>query len=109
MQKTTKKRKNYSREFKLNIMRELESGKSKSQIAREYDIDDSQISRWLADYRISAQDAFTRKKKKSKDAARIAELERMVGRLHVENDILKQASSIIGEKLKQLRKIKSEK
>lgn len=109
MQKTTKKRKYYTREFKLNIMRELNSDKPKTQIAREYEIDESQISRWQDDYRTYAQGAFSRRKKKDKDASRIAELERMVGRLHVENDILKQASSIIEEKLKQIRKLKSEK
>ncbi len=109
MQKTTKKRKQYSRKFKISIIQELESGKPRSQVAREYEIDESQISRWHADYKTSGQDAFTRKKKKDRDAARIAELERTVGRLHVENDILKQASSIIEEKLKQLRKLKSEK
>lgn len=106
MQKTRKNRV-YSAEFKMKIMRELQSGKTMTLLAREYQLHESQISRWNEIYKQSPHDAFTYKRKKNVDAARMAELERTIGRLHVENDILKEASKLLEEKLYQIRKSKS--
>jgi len=109
MQKTAKKRKRYSRDFKLSIMRELATGRPASELARLYDIDEGQISKWSKEYREAPHDAFMGKKKKTTDAAQIAHLERIIGRLHVENDILKKASLLIEEKLVDIRKARIEK
>lgn len=85
-------------------MRELEIGKSNAEVAREYGIGESQISKWYKAYRKDGDNAFQRKKQTNKEAAKIAELERIVGRLHIENDILKRVSGVLGGKLRQLRK-----
>jgi len=44
MGKTSRKR--YTREFKLSLIRELESGKKLGQISRENNIHPNMISRW---------------------------------------------------------------
>ncbi len=53
-----------------------------------------------------SQDAFTKKKKQKDATAKAAELERIIGRLHIENDILKQAMTLLEENLHQYRKEK---
>ncbi len=104
MKDTTKRRRNFSCEFKLQIMRELERGKSNAHVAREHELREGQVSKWYAAYRKGGEDAFKRKKKKNNDVVKIADLEQMVGRLHVENDILKRVSGSLEDKLSQLRK-----
>ena len=39
------KRRSFTREFKLQVIREIEAGKSQAQAAREYQITDNTISR----------------------------------------------------------------
>jgi transposase len=48
MGKTTRKR--YTREFKLSLIRELESGKKLGQLSRENNIHPNMISRWKLEY-----------------------------------------------------------
>lgn len=106
MQRTRKNRV-YSAEFKMKIIRELQSGKTMTVLAREHQLHENQISRWNDAYKKSPHDAFTYKRKKNVDLSRMAELERTIGRLHVENDILKEASKLLEEKLYQIRKSRS--
>lgn len=106
MQKTTKRKRSFSASFKAQLMREIESGKSRAQICREHEVDESQLSKWYSAYRISGEEAFNRKRKKDSEASRIAELEKLTGRLCLENDILKRASSLLETKLSQLRQMK---
>lgn len=106
MQKTPRKKRCFSESFKLKLMREIESGKSRAQISREHEVDEVQLCRWYKEYRTWGENAFNRKNKKNSEAVTIAELERLVGRLCRENDMLKQASSLLETKLSQLRRMK---
>ena len=38
------KRRTFTREFKLQVIREVEAGKSQAQVAREYQVSDNTIS-----------------------------------------------------------------
>jgi len=84
------KRRTFSREFKLRVIREVESGKSQAQVAREYQLSDQTIGKWRRQYRRYQDRAFAGRGHAYTDEARVNELERMVGRLTMENDFLKK-------------------
>ena len=84
------KRRTFSREFKLRVIREVESGKSQAQVAREYQLTDQTIAKWRRQHRRYQDRAFAGRGHAYSDEARVNELERMVGRLTMENDFLKK-------------------
>ena len=85
------KRRVFSRDFKLRVVREIAAGKTQAQIAREHHISQNVLSRWCREHRKHKDRAFPGKAWASEtDASRIASLERMVGRLTMENDLLKK-------------------
>jgi len=54
-------KKKYSREFKLHIIREHESGKSLHSLEIEYDIVRGTARRWYAAYKSRGEDALEKK------------------------------------------------
>jgi transposase len=84
------KRRTFTREFKLKVIREVEAGKSQAQVAREYQLSDNTISKWQRQHRQYQDRAFAGRGHAYTDEARLHELERMVGRLTMENDFLKK-------------------
>jgi transposase len=86
------KRRAFTREFKLKVVRELAAGKSPVQVARQYRVSPNTISKWRALHRQYKDQAFAGKGRAYSEEARVAELERMVGRLTMENDLLKKLS-----------------
>ena len=103
MKDNRKKRRRFSRDYKISLIRELESGKSMAQVSREHEIHEAQIYNWQAEYRAAPSDAFTKRRKKHADDERIAQLEKTIGRLYVENDILKKASAFLEERLQRVK------
>jgi transposase len=87
----TLKRRQFTKEFKLQVIREVEAGKSLAQAAREHQLHPNTIIKWRKLHLKYAERAFAGNGQTYKDEARIAELERMVGRLTMENDLLKKA------------------
>jgi transposase-like protein len=84
--------------FKLQIVEEVLSGRAtQAQLSRRYSLSSSQVSDWIADYENgrlgfvfnSIDDDPTYMKNK------IAELERLVGQLTIENTYLKKASEFL--------------
>ena len=84
------KRRTYTREFKLKVLRELEAGKSQAEAAREYQLSETAIYKWRQQLNRYKEQAFAGQGKAYTDEARLSELERMVGRLAMENDFLKK-------------------
>jgi transposase len=84
------KRRTYTREFKLKVLREIEAGKSQAQAAREYQLSETAIYKWRQQLTKYKDQAFAGRGNAYTDEARISELERMVGRLALENDFLKK-------------------
>ena len=85
------RRRVFSRDFKLQVIRELEAGKTQAQVSREHQINQHLLSRWYRQHRQQKEHAFPGKGwAADTEAARIAELERMVGRLTMENALLKK-------------------
>jgi len=86
-------RRRYDREFKISIVAELEGGKPPAQIAREHYVYPSLPSRWRMSWPKIPEKAFIGNGNKYKDQDRIAELERLLGQLHAENELFKRPSS----------------
>jgi transposase len=88
-------RKRFTREFKLKVVREYESGVSVAELTRQYDIHANLVYKWRQEYANNPQGAFRGTVSESDPSQttdqRIGELERMIGRLTVENDFLKKA------------------
>lgn len=84
-------RRNFSQEFKLQVVKELEGSKTLAQIVREHEIDHGVVARWYREYRKYGENAFLGNGKTYKEDARIAQLERKIGQLTIENDFLKKA------------------
>ena len=85
------KKRQFTRDFKLQILREIEAGKSPAQAAREYQVHPSLISKWQQQHAQYAERAFSGHGHLYKEEARTAELERMIGQLTMENALLKKA------------------
>ena len=84
-------RRRFSREFKLGVLRELESGKSVAEVCREHDLTRFLVARWRREREENPGNAFAGNGNACKDEARTRELERLVGQLYAENDFLKRA------------------
>jgi transposase-like protein len=87
----------FTREFKLDVCRQLESGaKRPSQVVREYGLAAPLVSVWRSEFKQRGENAFTPKERPDPPATRseleqkIAELERICGQLYLENELLKK-------------------
>ena len=91
-------RRYFTKEFKVSVIRENESGRSISELSRKYNIHPTMICRWKRQYRKGLRDSSPEDNNShSNSDTRIAELERLVGQLTMENNVLKKAL----EKLEQ--------
>jgi transposase len=98
-----RKRRVFTRDFKINIIREVEQGIKQAEICRKYDVHPVMLNRWMKEFRKYPDSAFNGKGHQYKDEARIAELERLVGKLYAENDFLKKALNAL-EKHAEMKK-----
>ena len=80
----------YIREFKLAILAQVNNGVPVAQVVRENGLHPQLVFRWKNEYLQDPEKAFAGPGNPYKDQAKIAELERMVGRLYSENEFLKQ-------------------
>jgi len=97
------KRREFSAEFKLETVLEGVRGeKSVAQICRERDITDSLYYKWRDEFNQNAAKLFADKRRTGTDesAERVAELERLVGRLTMALEIAKKASGLLGSRWK---------
>lgn len=85
--------KTYTREFKLQVVRQIERGEKRAaQVCREYGLATGLVSRWRKEYVERGEAAFATPEPTETVAlvARIAELERFCGQLALENEVLKK-------------------
>jgi transposase-like protein len=87
----------YSRDLKITAMRALDAGSTTAEIARKYQLSPKLLERWRGEWRAKGELAFPGIGRRGVDAPaldearRIAELERKIGQLTMENDFLKKA------------------
>src|SRR3979411_3044577 len=87
----------YSRDLKITAMRALDAGALTGEIARKYQLSPKLLERWRGEWRAKGEAAFPGNGRRGAelvaldDARRIAELERKIGQIPMENDFLKKA------------------
>ncbi len=86
-----KTRRLFSREFKVQVIREIEAGKTVAQAAREHQLRPNLIGRWRKQHAEYGQRSFAGAGHAYTESAKVAELERKVGQLTMEADLLKKA------------------
>ena len=74
---TLKHRRQFTREFKLQVLAEITAGKSLAQAGRKHQLAPTIINRWQKQHRQYPKQAFSGKDRTYTDEARIAELECM--------------------------------
>ncbi len=91
-----KKRRSFSPEFKARVVLEVLAGaRSKADACRHYQLKDSLLSRWTKQFLERAPSLFqAQHQHPAVEPQRLAELERMVGRLTMELDLAKKASQL---------------
>jgi len=90
-------RRSFTKEFKLEILREVDSGLSIAQAARKHEVHPETIRQWRTRERKYGERAFAGHGNSYTDEARIAELERTIGQLTVENRFLKKLNATLKE------------
>jgi transposase-like protein len=87
----------YSRDLKITAMRALDAGALTGEIARKYQLSPKLLERWRGEWRARGEAAFPGIGHRGgglpalDDGRRIADLERKIGQLTMENDFLKKA------------------
>ena len=87
----------YSRDLKISTMRALDAGSSVGEIARKYQLSPKLLERWRGEWRAKGETAFPGIGRRYAslpaldDGRRIAEWERKIGQVTMENDFLKKA------------------
>ena len=87
----------YSRDLKITAMRALDAGASTGEIARKYQLSPKLLERWRGEWRARGEGAFPGIGRRGNglpvldEARRIADLERKIGQMTMENDFLKKA------------------
>lgn len=96
-----KPRKSYTRDFKISLINQVLSGSSVNSVSRENGIHPSLLTRWKREYEKNPENAFSGNGNAYKDQARLAELERLVGKLYAENDFLKKVLDRLGKRVQE--------
>ncbi len=89
-----KRRRTYSAEFKAKVVLERIAGeKGLMEASREYGIKDTLLSRWKQEFVAHAAELFEPAGEVQERDRKIAELERMIGRLTVQLELSKKVLS----------------
>lgn len=90
------KRRRFTPEFKVQVVLEVLTGaRTAAEACRQYQLSAQVLNRWKAQFLEEAPRIFENGAEGGQEEQRIAELERMVGRLTLELEVAKKASSIL--------------
>ena len=93
---TRRTKREFTDAFKQQIVQLYNSGKPRSEIIKEYDLTPSAFDKWVS--RINATGSTKESDNRSPEVAELLKLRKENQKLKMENDILKQAALILGQK-----------
>lgn len=96
MIKKTKTRRSFTDEFKIQIVQLHLNGKRKCEIIREYDLSSSVLNTWIRQFESTG--SFKKEENINPLEKELRALRKRNKQLEMENDILKQAALILGQK-----------
>ena len=89
-------RRTFTAEFKTQVVLDLMSGAhSTAELCRQHQLNPQVLARWKSELLECAPLVFERDQKRGAEQERIADLERLVGRLAIELDIAKKVSGVL--------------
>ena len=91
-------RREFTEDFKLQMVKLYNSGKPAAEIVREYDLTRSAFSNWVKKYNKTG--SFKACDNRTEEEKELIRLKKENQQLKMENDILKQAALILGQKSK---------
>lgn len=91
-----RERRTYTDEFKQKIVELYNSGKPRAELIREYELTHSALASWINKYNKTG--SFRIEDNRSEEEKELIRLRKENQRLKMENDILKQAALIMGQK-----------
>lgn len=91
-----RERREFTEEFKIQMVSLYNNGKPRSEIIREYDLTASAFANWITKYNKTG--SFKASDNRSEEEKEIIRLKKENQQLRMENDILKQAALIMGRK-----------
>jgi transposase len=94
--KERRKRREFTDEFKTSVVKLYNNGKSRSELIREYDLTPSTVALWIKKYNDTG--SFNANDNRSEKEKELIKLVKENKQLRMENDILKQAALILGQK-----------
>lgn len=93
---SNRSRRKFTPQFKAEVVLALLTGRqSQAELCRQHRLSPALLAQWREAFLANAGHAFASAEQRSEEAAKIAELERLVGRLTWENDALKKGTSIL--------------
>ncbi len=95
---TKRPRRNFTKEFKKQMVDLYLNGKSQADIIREYDLTPTSLRTWILQHENSG--SFKAKDNRTPEEQELIDLRKELTQLRMENDILKQAALIMGRKSK---------
>jgi transposase-like protein len=91
-----RRRRSFTSLFRAQVVLAVLSGlKSQAEVAQQHKLEPELISRWKDIALEGLESLFQGDDQRSRDQDRIAELERMVGRLTMELEVAKKASALL--------------
>ena len=95
---SSRQRRAFTAKFKAEVVLSLLTGaKTQAELCRQHELSPNLLSQWKDAFLSNAAAAFQTNEQNSSQAARVADLERALGRATLENDILKKASCILNQ------------
>lgn len=89
-------RREYTEDFKLQMVKLYNSGKPSSEIVKEYELTRSAFANWVKKYNNTG--SFKACDNRTDEEKELIRLKKENQQLRMENDILKQAALIMGRK-----------
>ena len=91
-----RERREFTDEFKKQMVNLYNNGKSRTEIIKEYDLTPSALAKWINNYNNSG--SFKSEDNRTTEENELIELRKRNRQLEMEVDILKQAALIMGRK-----------
>jgi transposase len=90
-------RRRFTREFKLEVVRQLASGRRQADVARELGVDAQVIRRWQDQVQVDPATAFPGNGRRAREEDELQRLRQEVTQLRAERDFLKKAAAFFAK------------
>lgn len=102
------KRRKFTRDFKLSVLSEFNSGKTIAQISAEKNVSPGVISKWRSQYKQNPDQAFAGEGRISSLESELTQCKKVIGELYLEVAFLKKVKMNLQNLLTQQRLKKQE-